>query len=73
MASRDAVRCRIEQAAVTVGHEFVGFFGGGVQGNRVIDVVMDGKGHVGVGAVDGTGGGKDQVPNVAVAAAFQDV
>lgn len=32
---------KIEQAAVRVGHEFVGFLAGGVQGDRVIHVVVD--------------------------------
>jgi hypothetical protein len=34
---------------------------------------MDGKGHPGIGAVDGGGGGEDQVLHPAVPAAFKDV
>ena len=30
-----------EEAAVAVGHEFIGFLAGGIEGNRVVHIVVD--------------------------------
>ena len=59
--------------AVGVGHQFIGFFGGGIQGNRMIHIVMDRKRHVGIGAIYRTGRGKHQVLHAMVPAAFQNI
>jgi len=64
---------KTEKAAVTVGHKFIGFLACGIERNRMVYAVMDGKGHVGVCAVNGTGGGKYQVLYMSVPASFQDI
>src|SRR5699024_9091616 len=56
---------------VTVGQQFVGFLGGGVEGHGVVDAVVFGERDLVVHAVDGAGGGVDQVFDGVVAAAFQ--
>ena len=58
---------------ISMGHEFVGFFRGGIETHGMIDVVVNGEGHLGVAAVNGTGGGEDEMGDAVVAAAFQDV
>lgn len=61
------------EMGVGMGHEFVGLLAGGVEGDGVVDVVVDGEGHEGVGAVDRGGGGKDEVADGVVAAALEDI
>ncbi len=56
-----------------MGHELVGLFGGGVEAERVIDIVMHRERHGGVGAVNAGAAGVDQVLHAIVAAALQDV
>ena len=59
--------------AVGVGHELVGFFGGGIEAHGMVDIVMDGKRHAGVGAIDRTGGRIDEMLDAVVAAAFENI
>ena len=61
------------EVGVTVGHHFVGFFRGGVEGEGMLGALMFGEGHVGVGTIDGAGGGEDEVFDAVVTAAFEDV
>lgn len=61
------------QVGVAVGHQLVRFLGRRVQGHRVIDVVAFGERELGIGAVHRAGGGKDEVPHPAVAAALEHV
>ncbi len=61
------------QVAVGVGHQLVGLFAGGVQAQRVVHIVVDGEGLVGIGAVDRAARSVDQVLDPVVAAALQDV
>jgi len=56
-----------------MGHQLIGFLGGRIQRERMIDVLIDGKRHVGIRAVDRTGGRIDQVPDAVPAASFDDV
>ena len=63
----------IVELGVGVGHELVALFGGGIEGDRVIHLVLGGVGDLFVGAVDAGGGGIDQVRHGAVAAGLQDV
>src|SRR5690606_3045001 len=62
-----------EQVTVGVGHQLVGLLGGGVEGQRVVDVVVHRIGHLLVGAVHRAGRGVQQVLHGMGAAAFQDV
>ena len=41
------------EVGVSMGHQFVRLLRGGVEGDGMIDVVVDGKGHLRVCAVDG--------------------
>lgn len=58
---------------VGVCEEFVALFGGGVEGDGVIDFVVGAEGDFGVAAVDGAAGGVDEVFGGVVAAGFEDV
>ena len=49
------------EVGVGVGHQLVGLLGGGVERQRVVDVVVDRERHRGVGAVDRARRGVDQV------------
>lgn len=76
-----AVHCEIAQArsgqpiemAVSVRHQLVGLFAGGVKRNRVIDVVVHGKGHVRVGTIDAGGTGIDKMLDAIVSAPLQQI
>ncbi len=51
----EKTQARARQAVkmcVTVCHEFVGFFGGGIERNWVIHIMMDGKRHGGVSTIN---------------------
>jgi len=54
-------------------HEFVGFLGDRIQAHRMIDVVVLGKRHPGVAAIDARAARVHEVPDLVVPAAFQDV
>ena len=56
-----------------MGHQFVRLLGRRIEADGVVHVVMDGKGHLRVGPVDGARGRKDQVPDVVMAAPLQDI
>ena len=62
-----------EQVAVGVGHQLVGFLGGGVHADGVVHRIVLGERHLGVAAVDAGAAGVGQVRHLVVAAAFQDV
>ena len=62
-----------EEMAVGVGHQFVGLLGGGVERHRMVDVVVHRKRHPGVGAVDRTRRGIDQVLDPGVPAALEEI
>ena len=64
---------QIVEMAVHVGHELVGLLGGGVQADRVIDVVVHPIRQARVGPVDARAAGVDQMLDAAVAAAFEHV
>ena len=61
------------QLAVAVGEELVALLGGGVKRHRVIHTVVGAEGDFLVAAVDGAGGGVDQVFNRVVPTGFEDV
>jgi hypothetical protein len=61
------------QMAVGMGHQFVGLFRGGVEAERMVNIVMHGKRHGGVGPIDRTAGGIHQMLHAVVAAGFQDI
>jgi len=54
-------------------HELIGFLGCGVQAERMIDVLLYRERHVGIRAIDRTGGCIHQVLDAVVAACFKDV
>jgi hypothetical protein len=56
-----------------VGHQLVRFLGRGVKAHRVIDVVMLGKRHALVTAVDAGTAGINEMFDTGVAAAFEDI
>lgn len=58
---------------VAVRHQLVGFFGGGVKADRVIDIVFDAEGKFFVGAVDGARRRVNQMFGFVMAAGFEDV
>ncbi len=61
------------EVAVGVGHQLVGFLGGGVQTHRVVHRVALLERHLRVAAVHAGAGRVDQVPHALRAAAFQHV
>ena len=61
------------QVRVRVRHQLVGLFRGGVEADRMVHVVVDAEGHARVGTVDRAAGGVDEVFDVIVAAAFEDM
>lgn len=69
----EAGRGDVVEFRVGVGEEFVALFGGGVEGDGVIDFVVGAEGDFGVAAVDGAAGGVDEVFGGVVAAGFEDV
>jgi hypothetical protein len=56
-----------------VRHQLVGLLGGGIQRERMIDVLLSENGMPGIGAVHRTGGGVHQVLHGVVPAAFDHV
>ena len=54
-------------------HQLVGLLAGGIQAQRVVDILMDREGHRGIGAIDTGTAGVNQMFDVVMAAAFQDV
>ncbi len=58
---------------IAVGHQLIRFFANGIQRNRVVHVVMDGERHMGVPPIDRTGRGIDQMLDIAVPAAFENI
>src|SRR5215831_9513928 len=46
---------------ITMGHKFIGLFARRIEGNRMIDVVVNRKRHLSMAAVDGTRRGIDEV------------
>ena len=54
-------------------HQLVALFAGGVQTNRIVDLVVFAVGHLAVEPVYGTRRGENQVLDFKVAAGFQDV
>ena len=63
----------VVELAVGVRHEFVALLGGGVQRDRVIDLVVGGIRNLLVAAVHAGGARVHEVLNLIVAACFQDV
>ena len=63
----------VVELTVGVGHELVALFGGRIERNRIVHLVLDAVGHLLVGAVDRGAGGIHQVLHRIVAAAFQNV
>ena len=60
--------------AIGVSHQLVGFFfAGGIQAERMVDVLVNRERHGGVGAIDTGTAGIHQVFDTAVAAAFQNM
>ncbi len=58
---------------VGMGHEFIALFRSRVEADGVVHVVAGPEGHGFVQAVDGGAGGKDQVFDVSMTVAFEDV
>ena len=61
------------EMGIGVGHQLVGFFCGGVEGDGVGHVVVRGERGFLLVAVDGGGGGVEEMPYRVVAAGLQDV
>jgi len=59
--------------AVSMRHQLVGFFGSGIQADRVIHIVVHGERVVGVGAIHRTAGGIDQVFHIIVPTTLEDI
>ena len=58
----------IVEFRIAMGEEFVGLFGGGIERDRVIYTVVGTEGDLLVAAVDGRGGGVDEVLDALVGA-----
>ena len=56
-----------------MGHQLVRLLRCRVQAERVVHVVVDGKGHPGIGPVDRTGGGEDEMLHLLAAAPLEDI
>jgi len=61
------------QLGIAVGQELIAFFCGGIEGDRIVNLVVCTEGNLFVTAVDRGGRGIDQVFHGVVAAGFQDV
>ncbi len=61
------------QVAVGMGHQLVGLFGGSVEAERVVYVVVYGERHGRIGAIHAGAAGVDQVFHAIVAATFEDM
>ena len=62
-----------KEAAVGVRHQLVRLLGGRIERERMVDIVVHGKRHRGVGAVDGASRGVDEMVNPLVAATFENI
>src|SRR4029077_20310246 len=58
---------------IAMGHKFIGLLARRIERDRMIDVVMNRKWHLGIAAIDGTRRGIDEVLDLRVPAAFQNV
>ena len=54
-------------------HKLICLFGGSIEGDGMVNIVMDRKGHLCVCAVNRTGRGKYKVFHLMVSAPFKDV
>src|SRR5437016_4547254 len=54
-------------------HQFVRFLGSGIETDRMIDIVVDRKRQMRVGAIDRTRGREDKMFGVTMTAAFEDI
>lgn len=63
----------VVEFGVGVGEELVGFFGGGVERDGVVDLVVGTERDFFVAAVDGAAGGVDKMFDGVVTASFEDV
>ena len=63
----------VVEFGVGVGEELVGFFGGSVKGDGIVDLVVGAERDFFVAAVDGAAGGVDEMFDGVVAAGFEDV
>ena len=66
-------RRQVVEMAVGMGHQLIGFLAGGVETQRMVNVVMHREGHRGVGAIHAGTAGIDEVLDAVVAAAFEDM
>ncbi len=58
---------------VAMGHQLVGLLARGIERDRMVDVVVDRKRHLRVAAVDGTRRRVDEMLDLGMPAAFEDV
>src|SRR5690606_25877575 len=63
----------IKQMAVSMSHQFIGFFGRSIKTDRMINVVMYRKRHGGVSAINGAAGGVNQMLGAEMATSLQDI
>ena len=63
----------VVELAVGVGQQLIAFFGGRVQRNGIVHLVLRGIGHLFVGAVDGRRGSVHQMLHRVMAAGFQNI
>ena len=61
------------EVGIGMRHQLVGFLTRGIEGNRVVDVVMHGKRHPGVCTIDRRRRSVDEVADLLLPATFQDV
>jgi hypothetical protein len=54
-------------------HQLIGLFCRRIEADRMIDIVVYGKRQARVGAIDRTGGGKDEVLGFTMPASFQNI
>ena len=66
-------RRQLIQMAVGVRHQLIGFFSGRVQRHGMVNILIDGKWHLGIGAVHTTRRRIRQVLHTVVPAPFKDV
>lgn len=71
----EAQTCSRQTVEMAIGmrHQFVGFFACGVKTQRMVDVLVDRKGHGSIGAIDTGTAGIDKVLDAVVATTFEDV
>ena len=59
--------------AIGMRHQLIGLFRRRIEADRMIDIVVYGKRQTRVGAIDRTGGGKDEVVGFTTPASFQNI